>query len=160
MKRFRDSNYYVTECGRVTATKATAYLKSQFGRGGYLHVLLYLNLKPTLFSIHRLVAEVFLENPNNYPCVNHKDGDKLNNRVENLEWCTRSQNTQHAIDTGLLKVSRGERQHKSKLTEEQVLEIRRERRETKISQTELAKKYNVLQSTISDIIRRVSWTHI
>lgn len=53
--------------------------------------------------IHRLVAEAFIPNPNNYPVVNHKDGNKLNNVYTNLEWCSYSHNNQHAIDTGLRK---------------------------------------------------------
>lgn len=52
---------------------------------------------------HRLVAEHFLENPNNYPLVHHKDNDKLNNNVGNLEWCTHSQNTKYAIEDGRFK---------------------------------------------------------
>ena len=53
------------------------------------------------FSVHRLVAKTFIENPNNYKDVNHIDGDKTNNCEDNLEWCTRSYNIRHAFDTGL-----------------------------------------------------------
>lgn len=58
------------------------------------------------FKVHRLLAIAFLPNPNNYPVINHIDGNKLNNSLDNLEWCTISHNMQHAYDTGLKKPSR------------------------------------------------------
>lgn len=77
--------------------------KLQSYNSGYLGI--YHNTLGNMM-IHRMVAETFLPNPNNYPCVNHKDGNKHNNNVENLEWCSYSQNTKHAIDTGLLKLDK------------------------------------------------------
>lgn len=68
-------------------------------------VNLWRNNKGKYFTIHRLVAMHFIDNPNNKPIVNHIDGNKLNNNVENLEWTTYGENNQHAYDTGLKKVS-------------------------------------------------------
>ena len=58
------------------------------------------------FKGHRLVAEYFIDNPNNYPIINHIDGDKANNHIENLEWCTYSQNNIHAYKNGLSKAKK------------------------------------------------------
>ena len=69
---------------------------------GYRHTIL--NGKNR--NIHRVIAETFIPNPNNLPCVNHKDGNKQNNRVDNLEWCTHSENTLHSFRTGLQKTNR------------------------------------------------------
>ncbi len=71
---------------------------------GYYNVCLFKNGKHNK-KVHRLVAEAFLENNNNYPCINHIDGNKLNNNVENLEWCTYSHNTKESYRLGLQKPS-------------------------------------------------------
>src|SRR6187401_2825832 len=68
---------------------------------GYKTVRIHLNGKSTHKSIHRLLMSAFVPNPENKPFVNHIDGDKLNCSLDNLEWCTPSENTQHAYDTGL-----------------------------------------------------------
>lgn len=65
------------------------------------YVDLYKNNKRKHLAVHRLVAEAFIPNPNNYPIVNHIDGNSTNNRVENLEWCTYQYNSKHAYNTGL-----------------------------------------------------------
>ena len=67
-------------------------LKPDTIRNGYLKVLLYKDGKKKKFLVHRLVAEAFIPNPDNLPCVNHKDEDKTNNSVENLEWCSHEYN--------------------------------------------------------------------
>ena len=71
---------------------------------GYYQIGLRKNTKRKWFSIHRLVAETFIENPNNLPCVNHIDENKLNNKVENLEWCTIAYN--NCYGSRLKKVSK------------------------------------------------------
>lgn len=74
--------------------------------------------------VHRLVARVFLENPDNLPCVNHKDGVKSNLCAWNLEWCTVKHNMQHAWRTGLIVPNRGENHYKAKLSLDEVEKIR------------------------------------
>jgi hypothetical protein len=76
-------------------------LKQSIMTSGYKMIVLKKDGKQKSLSIHRLLSIHFLPNENNLPQVNHKDGDKLNNDLSNLEWCTRSQNMQHMYDTGL-----------------------------------------------------------
>ena len=75
-------------------------------KSGYLEATLCKNCKKRLHRVNRLVAEAFIPNLENKPCVNHKDGNKLNNNVNNLEWCTYSENLIHAWKNGLCKPRR------------------------------------------------------
>ena len=76
-------------------------LKPHKDKNGYLIITLYFNKKFITFKIHRLVAEAFISNPNKLPQVNHIDGNKQNNNIENLEWCTCKENMKHAYTNGL-----------------------------------------------------------
>lgn len=76
------------------------------GRHNYTSTSLYKDGKKHDVMVHRIIAETFIPNPNNFQCVNHKDGDKHNNNVDNLEWVTYSENTQHAVDHGLYHTSK------------------------------------------------------
>ena len=116
--------YQISNLGRVKSlnynrTKKEKILKPRNSQG-YLHVTLVKNSKCKGFTVHRLVAMHFIENPNNYPEVNHKDENKQNNKVENLEWCTDKYNknygtrTQRASESrkGKCKGSKNERSRK------------------------------------------------
>lgn len=110
---------------------------------GYTFVVLKREGSRKRKYIHRLVAETFIPNPENKPEVNHKDGDKDNNRIDNLEWCTSSENHRHASkELGAYKWSRA-------LSEDQVREIRK----SKKSSRELQDKYGISDSSIRRIRR-------
>ena len=82
--------YEIDEKGKVYNTKTHKELFGSIYNTGYKIVRLTINGKTKGYSVHRLVAQTFLNNPENLPIVNHKDGNKINNNVENLEWVTQS----------------------------------------------------------------------
>lgn len=87
-------DYKVSECGQVFSLKTYTMLKP-YEKKNYLGVYLYKNRKRKFMMIHRLVAMAFIENPNNYPQINHKDENSKNNSVENLEWCSAKYNVNY-----------------------------------------------------------------
>ena len=97
-KKDYEGHYQVSNFGRVKSIKfgKERILKLRTDKKtGYLHVVLCKDGKAKAFTVHRLVAEAFLPNPHNYPCVNHKDENKQNNNVSNLEWCTYKYNSNY-----------------------------------------------------------------
>lgn len=94
-------NYQVSNYGRIKSKKKI--LKTFLSTNGYYRVRLYSNKKGREYKVHRLVAKAFIENIDNKPIVNHKDGNKLNNNANNLEWCTQAENIKHALKSGLKK---------------------------------------------------------
>lgn len=113
MKRYKDTNFYLTEEGFCYNPKGKRI--GSVAKNGYYRVGRYLGTedgvhKKKYYHIHRMIAELFIPNPDNLPQVNHIDGNKLNNDITNLEWCTTSHNIQHAFDNNLNQ-NQGENHH-------------------------------------------------
>lgn len=101
----QETNYSISDKGEVRKDANNYIMKLQIQQG-YKHVTLQINKKAKRFRVHRLVAEAFIPNPENKPYVNHIDGNRQNNLVENLEWVTPAENTQHAVQSGLMLPTR------------------------------------------------------
>lgn len=158
--------YEVSNLGRVRNTKSKKLLKLQTNASGYYIFSAYIEPnKPVTTPVHRAVAEVFLGKcPNNYE-VNHIDGNKKNNNVNNLEYVTRSENLLHAYKIGLRKgpkanPRRGEDHPFAKLKEEDVILILKTHRETGYGDRKLARILGFPKSAIGPILRNRSWKHI
>lgn len=119
-----NNKYSITEEGKIWSNSTNQFLKTKINKLGYEEIRLGLGRKNKgTHTIHRLVAETYLPNPNNYREVNHKNGIKTDNRLENLEWTTRSENMKHAIRTGLKVLKRDLEHPAAKLSLEQIKQI-------------------------------------
>jgi len=98
--------YEVSNHGRIKGIKRGNVLKYGLNNKGYCLVTLWKNNEQKTFSVHRIVASVFIPNKYKYPQVNHKDACKTNNKALNLEWVTGRANIQHAIDNKIFKATR------------------------------------------------------
>jgi len=150
--------YLISNLGRCKSLKRRKgnILNQNNITGGYIGF----NLNNKTVKCHRLVAIAFIPNPENKSEVNHINGIKNDNRVENLEWCTTKENSKHAWNTGLCNSSKGENHGRSKLTEKQILEIKNKYIFRKNTHKMLAKEYGVCKSTILLILNNKIWKHI
>lgn len=142
-------NYRISSTGLVYSVRRDIILKPDKNSKGYLRVVL--DNKRRKF-IHRLVATYFVPNPLNLPEVNHKDGNKLNNNMDNLEWMTGEDNIAH------YRSSIGFLSPNAKLTEQQVIEMRKLLETNSIG--DVANIYNLKYLTVFKIKHRQSWKHI
>ena len=142
--------------GRVRRLKERILTNKTY-RDNYPSVSLWKNNKGKEFNVHRLVAEHFLDKKSEDLIVNHKDGDKRNNDVNNLEWVTYSENTQHAIKTGLHPIQEDSVQ--AKLTNAEVAEIKGRLIEGEFP-AEISKDYGVARQTINNIKMGMTWKRI
>ena len=146
---FTLDDYTITEEGEVINNRwGGRKVKPQPNGKGYLRV----HIAGKMYFVHRLVAEKYVPNPNNLPQVNHKDGDKTNNRADNLEWVSNMENRKHAIENGLH--IHGEKCPWAKLTQADVDYIREHE---EINSNVMAKMFNVGASHIRSIRQRRIW---
>lgn len=170
-KRIPNFPYEVSDCGRVRRAedatrgpKKGELHKLAYNRGGYAYVNLTKDKKIYNFRIHTLVLMAFVGPPPadtgcmpwHWQC-NHKDGDKTNNHVSNLEWITMLANKKHAVANALTQ--HGETHYMAKLKEQDVIRIR-ERVAAGDNHRHIAEDYGVSRVTISDIKRRKSWQRV
>lgn len=148
IKGFED-HYLISSRGRIKSLKGNKVraLKSTKNPKGYLQIGLYLEGKHFNKTIHQLVAINFIRNPNNYPTVNHKDGDKLNNSVDNLEWCSISYNVKHSFLTGL-QCSKGTNNPYHKLSDKEISAIREDFKIIKVTKKEICEEYGIDRHTL------------
>lgn len=162
--------YQVSNLGRVRSLDRTVPAKNgkiKFCKGGikaqsenscgYLRVMLSKNKKNTHILVHRLVAAAFLENPDNHKQVNHINGNKKDNSIDNLEWISGLENIKHSIETGLRDL-KGEKNSQSKLTKKDVIEIKKRLENETL--TAISKDYDISISVISKIKLGKAWKHV
>lgn len=150
--------YQISNFGRVR-NRYKKLIKANISSVGYPWVCLQKDYSRKWKTIHRLISLHFIPNPDNLPQVNHKNGIKTDNRVENLEWCTVSYNSHHAYDTGLKMSSKGESHGMVKLSENNVKEIRK-LLNNGLSCIKIAKIFEVTRQTIGNIKRGSNWGHL
>lgn len=160
VKRLRHEKW--NSLNQSYSTYAEIILSIGYGNAkGYGRIkIVYADNTSKVCGVHRLVCECFKENPNNLPQVNHKDGDKTNNHHSNLEWSTQASNMQHRIHTlGVEHWKKGEDSNFTILTEKQVRQIPIMLEQGK-TRTQIAKDFNVVKGTITEITKGRSWKHL
>ena len=157
-----EGEYQGSSEGRVKSLKfgRETFLKGWKNFQGYQQVILRKGGVRRTHNVHRIIAQLFIPNPKNKPCINHVNSKRADNRVENLEWCTAKENMQHCIRQGRfskdmsLAYAKGISRSLAKLTEEDILEIQRlYAPKTEFNANGLAKRFGIFKSAIFEIIR-------
>lgn len=161
-----DNLYEISNLGRIRSNgkRRKGQILVQYGCNNYTQrykfAEIHLNGKKKIVRIHRLVAQQFCENPNNYPIVMHLDNNTSNNHFSNLQWGTLKMNGEQRSRDGRCNPPYGTQHPNSKLTEEEVRQIRISYRPRKITLHQLAEKYGVSHGLIFHVIKGGGWKHI
>ncbi len=169
MEEWRDikgyeGSYQISNLGRIKTFKVRAnfypdgVISKGYMAGEYMVASITKNKKRRGLCIHKLIAHAFIPNPLNRNEVNHIDGNKLNNAIENLEWCTHSENVIHAFKTGLMvgHIRRGEKSNNHKLSSIDV-SIIKSAREEGFTQKQIATYFKISQANVSFITHNKRW---
>lgn len=163
LKRYATSLYYVSKNGSIYSLKTNKFLKGHREIGApYLLFDLWIDGTIKKISQHRLVAETFIPNPNNYPLVRHLDDNPFNTVVENLAWGTKSDNMNDAVRNGRIinrPSPQGEKHRKAKLTAEQIITIRKEIN-SGVHFRDISVKYGISYAYVYNIKARKVWKHL
>lgn len=156
--------FEVSTDGQIRNAKTVRIYKTHINHEGYEQVCVSLGSrnKKKVFKIHKAIAETFIPNLDNKPVVNHKDGNKQNNYVANLEWTTTSENIKHVYDFGLKKPLCGIDNPASKLSTSDIFYIREHYvpRDSNFGARALGRKFEVAHSVILDIINRRTYVNV
>ena len=157
--------YKVSSLGRIQSNHSNKkgegwqFLDGSVDLKGYRRVSLYKNNNEISKKIHRLVLEVFLPNPENKKEVNHINGNKLDKRLENLEWATLQENMAHAFKNKLIPVMGGERNGQAKIKETDVIKIR-SLYDSGTHYKQIAKMFNLSNCHIHKIVTKKLWKNV
>jgi hypothetical protein len=163
-----DLRYYVSNLGRILTTNyknsgKASLMKPALDGSGYYRTMIKINGKYQTVKIHRVIAQEFIPNPLNKPCINHINAKRADNKIENLEWATFQENANHCASLGRQSVNWGEKCGTHKLKKWQVLSIRKEIKSfsmLKEAYKTLSKKYFVSEVTIEDIHYKRTWKRL
>ncbi len=147
--------FIINDKGEIYNNKGKKISLSKY-KQGYPVLRLKINGVTKAYKVHRLVAEAFIPKIPNKTIVNHKDGNKCNNNVQNLEWTNYLENNIHAIEIGIGLRAKGVDCFNSKLSNDAVLDIFN----SKLKPSELSKKYNIHKQQVYSIRTGKTWNHI